>query len=61
MFRATLDLRCAVAIYTLLLQRHCLVYAALPWHCLYFLPEPHGQGSLRRTCARYFRGNAEHV
>ena len=18
-----------------------------PWHCLYFLPEPHGQGSLR--------------
>ena len=21
----------------------------LPWHCLYFLPEPQGQGSLRPT------------
>lgn len=22
---------------------------SLPWHCLYFLPEPQGQGSLRPT------------
>lgn len=25
--------------------------SALPWHCLNFLPEPHGQGSLRPTLA----------
>src|SRR4051812_18646162 len=24
-------------------------YANLPWQCLYFLPEPHGQSSLRPT------------
>ena len=24
-------------------------YASLPWQCLYFLPLPHGQGSLRPT------------
>src|SRR5207253_7292848 len=24
-------------------------YVSLPWQCLYFLPEPHGQGSLRPT------------
>lgn len=24
-------------------------YCRRPWHCLYFLPEPHGQGSLRPT------------
>src|SRR6266702_5725268 len=24
-------------------------YAILPWHCLYFLPLPHGHGSLRPT------------
>lgn len=23
----------------------------MPWHCLNFLPEPHGQGSLRPTTA----------
>ena len=22
---------------------------SLPWHCLYFFPDPHGQGSLRPT------------
>ena len=28
----------------------CLkAYAGRPWHCLYFLPEPHGHGSLRPT------------
>src|SRR4051794_15656162 len=26
-------------------------HAAAPWHFLYFLPEPHGQGSLRPTFA----------
>ena len=26
-----------------------LDYKPLPWHCLYFLPEPQGQGSLRPT------------
>src|SRR5438094_4712584 len=25
--------------------------AAVPWHFLYFFPEPHGQGSLRPTFA----------
>src|SRR5665213_3704907 len=25
--------------------------ASRPWHCLNFLPEPHGQGSLRPTLA----------
>ena len=24
-------------------------YDSLPWQCLYFLPEPQGQGSLRPT------------
>ena len=24
-------------------------YASRPWHCLYFLPDPHGHGSLRPT------------
>src|SRR5258707_13434566 len=27
----------------------CCFYASVPWHFLYFLPEPHGQGSLRPT------------
>jgi len=26
-------------------------YAAAPWHFLYFLPDPHGQGSFRPTLA----------
>src|SRR5262249_46505406 len=26
-------------------------HALMPWHFLYFLPEPHGQGSLRPTFA----------
>src|SRR5687767_15578824 len=26
-------------------------HAAVPWHFLYFFPEPHGQGSLRPTLA----------
>src|SRR6185312_4454000 len=25
------------------------IYASWPWQCLYFLPEPQGQGSLRPT------------
>src|SRR5512146_2242312 len=25
------------------------LYAAAPWHFLYFFPDPHGQGSLRPT------------
>src|SRR6266702_8167485 len=28
---------------------HARVHAYLPWQCLYFLPEPHGQSSLRPT------------
>ena len=31
--------------------RRSAVYAAAPWHFLYFLPEPHGQGSFRPTFA----------
>ena len=23
------------------------IHPSRPWHCLYFFPEPHGQGSLR--------------
>src|SRR6478609_6458991 len=26
-------------------------YASCPWQCLYFLPDPHGQGALRLTGA----------
>src|SRR4029079_1787337 len=28
-------------------------HAAVPWHFLYFFPEPHGQGSLRPTFASF--------
>ncbi len=31
------------------LARHQAPAAAAPWHFLYFLPEPHGHGSLRPT------------
>jgi len=24
-------------------------YAVIPWHFLYFLPDPHGQGAFRGT------------
>src|ERR1700753_3772980 len=30
--------------------------ASAPWHFLYFLPEPHGQGSLRPTLSPVRRG-----
>src|SRR5689334_12067809 len=33
-------------------------HAILPWHCLYFLPLPHGQGSLRPTLGRYWPATA---
>src|SRR6266516_7714718 len=29
-------------------------HANRPWQCLYFLPEPHGQGSLRPTLPQDF-------
>src|ERR1019366_5429176 len=29
--------------------RHRAIHATAPWQCLYFLPEPHGQGWLRPT------------
>ena len=31
-------------------------YTFVPWHFLYFLPEPHGQGSLRPTFSPVTRG-----
>jgi len=29
------------------LKNKDICYLSFPWHCLYFLPEPHEQGSLR--------------
>src|SRR5882757_9668120 len=36
----------------------CCFYASVPWHFLYFFPEPHGQGSLRPTFSPVRRGAA---
>src|SRR5690606_4125974 len=43
------------------LQKLSAAQVNLPWQCLYFLPLPHGQGSLRPTLGTAASGTAWRV